>query len=59
MLAGGLLVETVGDGSSGGFVADTEEVKTGDDTSTLSSLTLRVVEVGWDTEYSIENIYSM
>ena len=52
-LASDLLVETVGDGSSGGFVDDTEDVKTSDDTSILGGLTLRVVEIGRDSDDSI------
>ena len=52
-LASDLLVETVGNGSSGGFVDDTEDVKTSDDTSILGGLTLRVIEVGRDSDDSI------
>ena len=36
----GLLVETVGDGGSGGFVDDTEDVETGDGTSVFGGETL-------------------
>ena len=39
-LAGGLLVETVGNGSSGGLVDDTEDVETGNGSCVLGSLTL-------------------
>ena len=51
------MVETVSKSSGGGLVDDTENFETGNDTSILGGKTLRVVEVGWDTEYSIENIY--
>jgi hypothetical protein len=44
LLALGLLVETVSDGSGGGLVDDTEDVETSDDTGVLGSLTLGVVE---------------
>lgn len=40
-----LLVETVGDGGSGGFVDDTEDLETGDGTGILGGLTLSVIEV--------------
>lgn len=45
-----LLVKTVGDGSSGGLVDDTEDVEAGNESSILGSLTLRVVEVGRDCD---------
>jgi hypothetical protein len=45
-----LLVETVGDGSGGGLVDDTEDIEAGNNTSVFSSLSLRVVEVGWDSD---------
>ncbi|ROW02352.1 hypothetical protein VSDG_02455 [Cytospora chrysosperma] len=44
----GLLLETVGKGSSGRLVDDTENVQTGDLTGILGGLTLGVVEVGRD-----------
>jgi hypothetical protein len=43
-----LLVETVGNSSSGGFVDDTEDVETSNDTGILSGLSLGVVEIGGD-----------
>ncbi|ROW15263.1 hypothetical protein VPNG_02959 [Cytospora leucostoma] len=43
-----LLLETVGQSSSGRLVDDTENVKAGDLTGILGSLTLGVVEVGGD-----------
>ena len=45
-----LLVKTVGNGSSGRLVDDTEDVEAGNETSVLGSLTLRVVEVGRDCD---------
>ncbi len=48
-----LLVETVGDGSSSGLVDDTEDVEASNETGILGSLTLGVVEVGWDSDNSI------
>jgi len=45
-----LLVETVGEGGGGGLVDNTEDVETGDRTSVLGRLTLRVVEVGGDSD---------
>jgi hypothetical protein len=49
----GLLVETVGDGCSGGFVNNTEDVETGNQSGILGSLTLRVVEVCRDGDDSV------
>ncbi|KAH5051894.1 hypothetical protein HBI73_235940 [Parastagonospora nodorum] len=49
-LALGLLVKTVGNGSGGGLVDDTEDVETGDETGVLGSLTLGVVEVSRDSD---------
>ena len=49
-LTDGLLIETVGDSSSSGLVDDTEDVETRDGTSVLGSLTLRIVEVGGDSD---------
>ena len=43
-----LAVETVGDGSSGGFVDDTLDFEAGDGAGVLGGLTLGVVEVGGD-----------
>ncbi len=48
-----LLVETVGDSGRSGLVDDTEDVQAGDETSILGSLTLRVVEVGGDSDDGI------
>src|SRR6266536_2299095 len=45
-----LLVKTVGDGSSSGFVDDTENVEASNQTSILGGLTLGVVEVGGDSD---------
>jgi len=50
-----LLVKTVGDGSSGGLVDNSENVETGDETGILGSLTLRIVEVGGDGDNSVVN----
>jgi hypothetical protein len=47
-LALDLLVETVGDGGSGGLVDDTEDVHSGDGTGVLGGLTLGVVKVRGD-----------
>ena len=40
-----LLIETVGDGSSGGLVNDTQHVESSDGTGVFGGLTLRIVEV--------------
>ncbi|KAL2282007.1 hypothetical protein FJTKL_11094 [Diaporthe vaccinii] len=47
-LALDLLVETVGNGSRGGLVDDTQNVQASNETSVLGGLTLRIVEVGGD-----------
>ena len=49
-----LLVKTVGNGSGGRLVDDTEDVEASDQTGILGSLTLRVVEVGGDSDNSLE-----
>jgi hypothetical protein len=48
-----LLVKTVGNGSGGGLVDDTKDVKTGNQTSILGSLALRVVEVCGNSDDSV------
>lgn len=48
-----LLLQTVGKGSSSRLVHDTKNVETGNLTSVLGSLTLRVVEVGGDRNNSV------
>jgi hypothetical protein len=55
----GLLVETVGDGRSGGLVDDTEDVETSNQTSILGSLTLRVVEVCGDGDNGVVLVYEV
>jgi len=45
-----LLVETVGNGSSGRLVDDAEDVEASNETGVLGSLTLRVIEVGGDSD---------
>ena len=48
-----ILVKTVGDGSSGRLVDDTENVETGNQTSVLGGLALGVTEVGGDGNNSV------
>jgi len=45
LVANDLFVESVSDGSSSGFVDDTEDVLAGDSSGILGHLSLRVVEV--------------
>lgn len=52
-LALNLLIKTVGDGSSGRLVDDTQDVQASNETSVLGGLTLRVVEVGRDSDDSV------
>jgi hypothetical protein len=52
-LALDLLVKTVGNGSSGGLVDDTQDVEAGNETGILGSLTLAVVEVGGDSDNGV------
>ncbi|ROW17094.1 hypothetical protein VPNG_01039 [Cytospora leucostoma] len=54
-LALDLLVKTVSDGSGGRLVDDTEDVQASDETSVLGGLTLRVVEVGRNSDDSVVN----
>ena len=52
-LALGLFIETVGNGCGGGFVDDSEDVETGNETSVFGGLALGVVEVGGDCDDGI------
>ena len=52
-LALNLLVDTIGNGSSGGLVDDAEDVEAGNETGVLGSLTLGVVEVGGDSDNGV------
>jgi len=52
LLALALLVETVGNGGSGGLVDDTADVETSDGTSVLGGLSLGVIEVSGDSDDS-------
>ena len=58
LLLGRLRVKTVGDGSSGGLVDDTENLETSDGTGVLGSETLGVVEVGGDTKGRVQSIFA-
>jgi hypothetical protein len=51
-----LLVETVGNGGSSGLVDDTEDVEASNETGVLGSLTLRVVEVGGDSNDGVGDL---
>ena len=45
MVANDLFVESISDGSSSGFIDDTEDVLAGDSSGILGRLSLRVVEI--------------
>jgi hypothetical protein len=51
-----LLVQTVGDSGSGRLVDDSEDVEASDETRVLGSLSLGVVEVGWDSDDGVLNL---
>ena len=56
-LLGGLSgTETVGNGSGGRLVDDTENVEASNGTGVLGSLTLVVVEVGWNSDDGLGNL---
>ena len=48
-----LLVKTIGNGCRSGLVDDAHDVQTSDDASVLCGLTLRVVEVGGNSDDSV------
>ncbi|ONH75028.1 NAD-specific glutamate dehydrogenase [Saccharomyces cerevisiae] len=48
-----LLVQTVSNGSGGRFVNNTQDIQTSNGTSILGSLSLRIVEVSWDSDDSV------
>ena len=52
-LAFGFLVKTIGDSCRGGLVDNTEDIQPGNKTGIFCGLTLRVVEVGWDSDDSV------
>jgi hypothetical protein len=51
-----LLVETVGDGSRGGFVGDPEDLETGNGAGVLGCLTLGVIEVGRNGDDGVSDL---
>jgi len=61
-LVGGLLIETVSNGGSGGLVDDSENLESGDGTGILGSETLGVVEVSGDAtgqyRFSLRNVWT-
>ena len=59
LLLGRLRVKTVGDGSSGGLVDDTEDLETSDRTRVLGGKTLRVVEVSRNATITTISITSL
>src|SRR5210317_796513 len=48
-----LLIKTVGNGSSGGLIDNTQDVETRDGSRVLGGLTLRIVEVGGNSHDSV------
>nr|AAC04953.1 Yal004wp [Saccharomyces cerevisiae] len=53
-----LLVQTVSNGSGGRFVNNTQDIQTSNGTSILGSLSLRIVEVSWDSDDSVIDLGS-
>merc|ERR1719219_1605480 len=47
------LVQTISDGSSSRFVDDSEDIEARNDTSILGSLSLRIIEIGWNSHNSV------
>jgi hypothetical protein len=58
LFTGIFFVQTVGDGSRGRFVNDSENVQTGDGTSIFGGLSLRIVEVSWDGDNGVVHLLS-
>merc|ERR1719187_1249399 len=51
-----LLVHTIGNGSGGGFIDDTHNLHSRNDSSILGGLSLSVVEVGGDCHHSVGHL---
>jgi hypothetical protein len=58
LLLSGLLIKTVGNSSSSWLVDNSENVDSRDGTSILSGLSLRVIEIGRDSDDSILDFLS-
>jgi hypothetical protein len=52
-LANSLLVKTIGNGSGGGFVDNTEDIETGNETGVFCGLPLTIVKVRRDCDDSV------
>ena len=52
------LVQSVGESRCGGFVDDTKDVQTGDSTGVFGCGALRIVEVGWDCNDGIDDLFA-
>jgi hypothetical protein len=52
------LVQTIRESGGRGLVDHTEDIETGDGTGVLGGSSLSVIEVGWDSHNSVDNLLS-
>lgn len=52
------LIKTIGNGGSSGLVQDSDDIEASDDTGILGGLSLRVIEISWDGDDGVFNLFT-